>query len=353
MPEIETLRLRVDLVGKPHDYVREEVAGDRGLRVGDLVRSRNRRRPGRTVYWLRGIQSNGEDCTIQCVSLPGGARDNSSRHLPGKISRLELTPIAQTPSWLVRRARSVPAGIMAWAESGAAELFLSEKPAPQGPSDPIAEMDRLSLRQACLGEGLTRQQTVDMSPDDMRRHLRNRNYEPPPGAISRPRRSATPTTAREEARVRAGNTLHPVVLEMLPTEDLLKITRGGELDPLLHTIREMSVRLRAAETIAVEEARKAETAVASLTTRTQELATARSDRDAARVQLQDARTVLVQAEARGDRLQEQLDSASGNAIPDTEENREALRVGKELMKQRRGRVGGGRFDLIRPKRGGD
>jgi hypothetical protein len=349
MPEVETLRLRSDLIGKPHDYVREEMSRDRPLQAGDLVRSRRRRAPGRTVYWLKAVQSNGEDCSMQTLSLPAGGPDINRRHVPGKVERLELVTLAQTPSWLILRARNMPAGLTAWASSGDTDKKLGEKPAPVVEENPIERMDRMSLRVACMDTGLDRPKTMRMTPTEMRTHLRTREYVPPAATV-RVRSRQVATTAREEVRVRAEN-LHPVVLDMLPTEDLLKLTRGGELGPELRTIQEISVMLRTAEAEASEQRRQADHATSQLEARSQALAAAQRDNEAARSQLADARTELVEMETRLRVAEAATATQSQGSIPKTEKNEEALRVGREVLRQRGAAGSGGRFGMIKRKPG--
>jgi hypothetical protein len=348
LPEVETLRCRQDLVGKPHDYVREVHGEMRGLVPGDLVRSRRRRPPGRTVYWLSSISGNGENCVAKIVSLPAGGPDDTGRYVPMLISRIELVVLAQTPSWLIRRARNVPSGLMAWAESGSANLKLGEKPAPENTGDPIDNMDRLSLRQACQ-ETLDRPTTVAMSPTEMRDHLRMREYRPEVGMTRLQSSRRVVTSAREEARTRASGTVHPAVLELLPTEDLLILTRGGVLTGVLRTIRELSDRLTSSEDMLVETSRQAQHAVRQLELRTQELATTERDHESSEARCNDLRMEKAQAAAQMKALQNEVAQSGRGQIPSTPENAEALRVGKEVLRQRKSaaRAGGGRFGMIK------
>ena len=346
-------------LGKPVRFKDSVRSPNAPLAVGDLVRSKNRQQPGRAVYWVTAIRADGEP-TIKILTTPDGSPVGNGRHVPGKWSNLEATPLRDTPAWLVKRALQVPPGIAEVAKRGPrnhtiaqiAQSTVREQHDGGEATDPIEQLDRVQLRQACMDCHKSRSDTMRMTPMQMRAYLHSVGFVPPETwAVGTKRRVATTAFAQARKRVRQ---LHPIAHEHLATEDLLELAKPLEdMDSALRAVQALSEELQAhagAGAEAEEERDALRTRVNGLE---QELETTRKDLGAEAAKLQDALLEKSQIEVRLSAAEKRLRDAEQGAIPRTRDNEEALELGLKVLEQRKAAANpaGGRFGMLQKKGG--
>jgi hypothetical protein len=325
--------------------------------VGDIVRSRGRKNDSKTVYQLLSRRPHPQGMVL---TLPDGMADLQRSSYGTKYENLEHVPLNEIPVHVLADVDLPPAdeervtevlveggGSMTMKEAGYLlcekpdQVFTAGRPFVRGERveavDPFMQMDRLALRKACMRHTkMNLSQTSPLTDDAMRTLLKGKGFTPPPVAPQRKIRSTTARTKLEGEVLTLG--WPEAYVKELKVKELLALAQEGKnhVDTpaekaLIVLGRDLEGERRAREDLGHE-----------VKLLEQERRVGVKDAQAAKLQKDSLsgenarlRTSHQTVLRREENLQNRLDELKRTVIERTEENVEALEIGREILERRK------------------